>query len=81
MGFPVHIVPYFPFNPIARQPTITRLEDLEQSLLDVVPRHDLISLIDQDPGNTLIAPCEATGTMASNVGKKMVGITMYMLDR
>ncbi|CAL1144676.1 unnamed protein product [Cladocopium goreaui] len=46
-------------------PIQTRLEDLQQSLLDVVPRHDLISLIDQDPGNTLIAPCEAdTGTTA-----------------
>jgi hypothetical protein len=46
------------------------LEDLQQSLLDVVPRHDLISLIDQDPGNTLIAPCEAdTGTTAFQVGK------------
>lgn len=55
-------------------PIQTRLEDLQQSLLDVVPRHDLISLIDQDPGNTLIAPCEGHPWQCHSIFRILWGI-------
>eukprot|EP00435_Cladocopium_sp_Y103_P022255 s361_g5.t1 len=55
-------------------PIHKRLEDLEQSLLDVVPRHDLISLIDQDQGNTLIAPCEGQPWQCHSIFRIIWGI-------